>query len=379
MNRELPLISSLNAPLLLFILSLALVSVGIIGVYSASTSTSILISHLEYAAVGLILMLTCYMIDYNLLKRLAPWMMLASLALLLAIYVPGIGRVVNGSRRWIGIGSKTIQPSEIAKLCLIIYMARMLADRRQYLKSFCSGVMPPMVVTGIYAAVIVLEPDFGAAFVLCVIIFGMWLAAEMRWFHLLGLISAGIPAAVLAVLFEPYRVKRAFSFLLYMLWPESVPKDMLQGPLFQLRQSLIAVGSGGMWGLGLGESHQKFAYLSEKHTDFVFAILGEELGFVRLSLVVLAFALIVLIGWRVAMGSTDLFGSLLASGITLMIFTNSTINMGVVLGLLPTKGLTLPLISYGGSSLIVTMAAIGILMNVASTQYAHQRHRRAGG
>ncbi|MCE5231196.1 putative lipid II flippase FtsW [bacterium] len=379
MNRDLPYFRTLNTPLLLFILSMALVAVGIMGVYSASQKTSFLISHVEYASAGLLLMMVFYNVDYNKLKRIAPWLMLAALVLLLLIYVPGIGVTRNFSRRWIGIGTKTIQPSELAKLAMIIYMAKMMDDRRQYIKSFCSGVMPALVITGLFALVIVREPDLGAALVLCMIIFGMWLAGEMRWFHLLGLVTTGTVAALMGILVKrDYHHERSSAFLTYVFNPEAVDKSMLQHQLYQLHQSLIAVGSGGWWGLGLGESRQKFSYLPEAHTDYIFAILSEELGFVRMSLIVLVYALIVLIGWRVAMRSTDYFGGLLASGITLMIFINSAINMGVVLGLLPAKGLTLPFISFGGTSLLVTMAAMGILMNVASTQYAHQNHGRGG-
>ncbi len=376
--RNATFVQPFNAPLLLLTLTLGLVTTGVIGVYSASTSTVLLVKQLTFAGGGLILMLGAYMIDYTLLRRAATWVMLGALGMLLLVFIPGLGVEANGASRWFRIGPLTFQPSEFAKLALIIYMAKMLSDRRQYIRSFCSGVLPAMVITGIFAAVIIIEPDFGATFVLCLVIFGMWLAGEMRWFHLLGLIAAGLPAIVMAVLLEPYRVKRALSFLFYMLAPETVDREMLQGPLFQLRQSLIAVGSGGAWGLGLGESHQKFHYLTEAHSDFIFAILAEELGFARVSLIVLAFAVLIFLGWRVAMNAPDLFGGLLASGITLMIFTNTAINLGVVLGLLPTKGLVLPFISAGGSSLLVSMAAVGILMSVARTQYGHQKHQRRG-
>lgn len=380
MNRELPYIRTLNTPLLLFILSVGLVSVGIMGVYSASSRTDRLLDHLRYATAGLALMLIFYNIDYNKLKKYAPYMMLGSLVLLLLVYAPPpIGYAAKGSHRWIRVLGKTIQPSELAKLAMIVYMAKMMDDRRQYMRSFCSGVMPALIVTGLFALVIVREPDLGAALVLCMIIFGMWLAGEMRWFHLILLVGTGMLALVTGLLFKrDYHHERSSAFLTYAFNPEAIDKTMLQDQLYQLHQSLIAVGSGGWWGLGLGESQQKFGHLPEAHTDYIFAILSEEMGFVRMSLVILAYALIVLIGWRTAMRSTDYFGGLLASGITLLIFINSAINMGVVMGLLPAKGLTLPLVSYGGTALLVTMAAIGILMNVASTQYAHQNHGLGG-
>lgn len=383
MNRELSYFRTLNTPLLLFILSMALVSVGIMGVYAASSRAELAMSrladHLRYATAGLALMLVFYNIDYNKLKKFAPYMMLGSLVLLVLVYVPGIGVVRNYSHRWIGIAGKTIQPSEFAKLAMIIYMAKMMDDRRQYMRSFCSGVMPALIVTGLFALIIVREPDLGAALVLCMIIFGMWLAGEMRWFHLIMLVATGLLAVVMGLLFKrDYHQERTSVFLTYLFNPEAIDKSLLQDQFYQTHQSLIAVGSGGWWGLGLGESQQKFGHLPEAHTDYIFAILSEEMGFVRMSFIVFAYAAIVLIGWRTAMRSTDYFGGLIASGITLMIFINSAINMGVVMGLLPAKGLTLPLVSFGGTALLVTMAAMGILMNVASTQYAHQNHGLGG-
>jgi cell division protein FtsW len=197
-------------------------------------------------------------------------------------------------------------------------------------------------------------------------------AAEMRWFHLLGLIVAATPAAVFACLMKPYRVERLISYLKWLFSASMIPDDpKLQNDIMQIYQSLVSVGSGGLWGRGLGESVQKFYYVPARHTDFIFAIMGEELGFVRMTLVVAGFAALTLLGWRVAMRTTDLFGSLLASGITLMLFLNAAINMGVVLGLLPTTGMVLPLISYGGTGLVVYMSAMGILMNIACHEHAH--------
>ncbi len=372
MTRDLPVLRPLNIPLVLFVLTLSLVATGIIAVYSASASQELLVRQSIYALGGLVLLLAAYWIDYGRLKRLAPWLLGFSMLLLLLIYVPGIGVSAKGDARWINLGIINFQPSELAKLAMIIYMAKMLSERRPYIRSFCSGVMPALVVTGLFAAVIV-KNDFGATFVLCVVVCGMWLVAEMRWFHLLALGMAVLPALVMAILMRPHRVSRVFSYLVFLLTPELVDQEMRRGSLYQLSQSLIAIGSGGMWGRGLGESLQKFGHLPDRHTDFIFAIMAEELGFVRVSLVVAAYAAIVLLGWIVALRSTDLFGSLLASGITLLVFANAAINLGVVLGLLPTKGLTLPFISYGGSSLLICMTAMGILMNVARTQLVHQR------
>lgn len=367
----------LSPPLLVFVLTLSLVTTGIIAVYSASASTAYLLKQIAYAGVGLMLLLGCYAIDYHHLKRYSFWIMIAALVLCMLVWVPGIGWTnKREAHRWIGVAGVTFQCSEFAKLALVIYMAKMLSDRRQYIKSFFSGVLPAMIITGLFAAIIVVEPDFGAAFVLSATIFGMWLAAEMRWFHLLGLCACGIPAGVLAFLLEPYRVKRLLAFYQYLLAPETVDKALVRSTLYQLYQSLTAVGSGGVWGLGLGASHQKYHYLTEAHTDFIFAIICEEFGFVRVALIVLLYAALILTGWTIAWRTTDLFGSLLASGITLMVFISAAIHMCVVTGLMPTKGLVLPFFSAGGSSMLICMAAMGILMNVARNQYAHRMHGR---
>ena len=356
-----------NPPLAIFTLTLCLVTVGIVVVYSASGSTRYLVKQIVFAGAGLLLMGLCYTADYRLFRRLSLPIMLGAFIMLLLVYCPGIGSPDSAreAARWLRLGPFTFQPSELAKLALVIYMAGMLSERHQlgYIKSFCSGVMPALVITGAFALVIVMEPDFGAAFVLCCVIFGMWLAAEMRWFHLIGLVLAALPAGIMFFLMEPYRWRRLIAFILR-------DEESLLREGWQLHQSLIAVGSGGFWGLGLGNSHQKFRWLAEPYTDFIFAIVGEELGFIGLTLLVLLFAALIFMGWLVALRSTDLFGSLLAAGITLMIFFGAAIHMGVVLGLLPTKGLVLPFISAGGSSLLVSMAAMGILMNIARHQYA---------
>jgi cell division protein FtsW len=378
----------LNVPLAIFILVVALTSVGLVSVYSASASLAGYeirahaarkaperLADLPYhsaaylkkqsfaAAIGLGLLFFFSRYDYRKLKRRAFWIMAASLLLCLLVWAPWIGVKAGGAWRWIRIGPFTLQPSEIAKLGLIVYMAKMLDDRRRFLSRFFSGVFPAMAVTGLFALLIVLEPDFGAAFLLCLIVFGMWICGEVRWFHLGGLALASIPAALVAFLDQPYRLVRLAAFI-------RRDPEMLQGAGFQLHQSLIAIGSGGPLGLGLGASVQKHHYLYAAHTDFIFAILAEELGFLGTSLVVLLFAALVFLGCWVALNACDLFGALLATGVTLMVFLGAAINMAVAVGLLPTKGLVLPLLSAGGTSLMVTLAAMGILMNIADRHFA---------
>lgn len=395
-----PLVRSLNVPLAIFVLVLALLGTGLVSVYSASASlagfeqrralsssisydenpsyhaTTYLVKQMIFAAAGLMVLAFFATFDYRRLQRFSFWIMAGCFLACCAVWIPGIGHSANGARRWLSLGGYVVQPSEFAKLGLIIYMAKLLDDRHRQIKSFFSGVFPGMVIAGAFAAVIVLEPDFGSAFVLCLIVFGMWLCGEVRWFHLSGIALAAVPAAVMAFILQPYRIKRVLAFI----FPSA---DGAETAGYQLRQSLIAVGSGGPWGLGLGHSVQKYHYLFAGHTDFIFAIVAEEMGFWRTSVLILMFAALVILGWHVAMITSDLFGSLLATGITLMLFLGASINMAVVLGLLPTKGLTLPLISAGGSSLIVTLASMGILINIAQRQFAllepavpRPRHRR---
>jgi cell division protein FtsW len=353
----------------LFVLTMTLVALGLVMVYSASASLDYLARQAIYGGIGLAGLLFFAHVNYSVLRKTSTGIMLASLVMLVAVLL--LGPVIHGARRWLVIGPFKFQPSELAKLAMVIYMAKMLSERKPYLRSFFSGVLPACIVTGIFSVFIVVEPDFGAALVLGVTIFGMWVAAEMRWFHLLGLIGAASPAAVFAFLMKSYHLQRLLIFLHLNL----DDKSAIQGIGLQLYQSLISVGSGGWWGRGLGESVQKYYYLPECHTDFIFAIMCEELGFIRVSLVVLAFAVLVMLGWRVAMRATDMFGSLLATGITLMLFLNTAINMGVVLGRLPTKGMVLPYVSYGGSGLVIYMWAMGILINIAGAERARNAPR----
>lgn len=382
--RSSPL-ENFGMPVVIFLLVMSLMTIGLVGVYSASASLSgherraqaahagkpmddttyhdpgYLNKQIRFAAMGLALMAFFYKFDYRRLKRGSFWIMALSFVACILVWAPKIGVASNGAHRWLNMGVGQIQPSEFAKLALIIYMAKMLDDRRRFIKSFFSGVLPAMIVTGVFALVIVVEPDFGATFVLCCVIFGMWICGEMSWLHLCGLVFAAVPAGVAAFIMQPYRVGRLLAFV-------SDDPEVLKGKGYQLYQSLIAVGSGGWTGLGLGESMQKYHYLFAGHTDFIFAILCEELGFVGGSVIVLLYVALVLAGWIVALNTPDLFGSLLATGVTLHVFLGAAINMCVVTGLLPTKGLVLPFISCGGSSLIVALGSMGILMNIAKLQ-----------
>jgi cell division protein FtsW len=379
---------SLNVPLWILVLTVALTTVGLVMIYSASATVAgaeqrkaaartaaheqiapnyhaatYLKRQAFWVAAGLASMAFFSVFDYRRFKSWGFAIMLVSFVLCLLVWAPGIGVKLNGANRWIRLGPLGFQPSELAKLGLIIYMAKLLDKRHAMIESFTAGVFPATFITLAFCVVILLQPDFGSAFVLFGIIVGMWICGEVRVFHLAGLGLAAAPLAALGFIMQPYRVRRLFAFL-------SDDPEMRLREGFQLEQSLIAVGSGGLHGLGLGDGIQKHHYLFAGHTDFIFAIIAEELGFIRVSLILLAFMVLVMLGWRVALNTSDFFGSLLATGITLMIMLGATIHMGVALGMLPTKGLVLPFMSYGGTSLLVTLSAMGILINIASRQFS---------
>lgn len=372
-----------RTPILLLVLTLSLMTVGLTVVYSASSnkasvaerirlkrqdpeayaashdyhSTHYLANQAMFAAMGIAVLLALSAFDHHRLRALGPWLLGLTLILLLLVFVPGIGVRVNGANRWLDLGPFRAQPSELAKLAMIIYMSRLLQDRQRDLDSFRRGLLPALLITSIFCFIIVIEPDFGAAAMLAMIVFGLWFVAGMKIMHLAALVAMVAPLAAAGILSSPYRIKRIQDWL--ALLTQGVQDHQ------QISQSVIAIGSGGMWGLGLGNSVQKYAFLVEGHTDFIFAILAEEFGFVRSAMVVLAFLFLIILGWRVALRSADTFGGHLAAGITLMLALSVTLNLLIVVGYLPPKGLALPFLSYGGSSLLVNCAAVGILINVA--------------
>lgn len=360
---------------LLFILAMSLVALSIVMVYSTTNFNDARLYHNEFyhfkrqavgAAMGLFCLIAASRIDYQKLAKAAKPLMWFSFVLLLLCYVPHVGRTVKGQSRWIHLVGVTFQPSELAKLAMVIFMADTLTKRKDQLRSFTLGFLPAAVITGAFLFAIVAEQDLGATFVLGVIIWLMWFVAGMRLTHLLSLLVAAIPAIIVFVMSSKWRLMRLIAFL--------NPEQYRQGAGLQLDQSLIAIGSGGIFGRGLGEGLQKYHFLPEGHTDFIFAHIGEELGLIGCLLVLLVFVTIAMIGISTTMRMPDLFGSLLAFGLTLMLTFPTLINLAVVTGLLPTKGLALPLISFGRSQLLVNMAAVGILINIV-----HHRQRIVDG
>ncbi|MED3573507.1 stage V sporulation protein E [Cytobacillus praedii] len=352
--------------LILIIVTLTLLAVGLTMVYSASAvwaeykfndSFFFAKRQMLFAAVGIAAMFFIMNIDYWTWRTWAKVIIIICFVLLIIVLIPGIGNERNGSRSWIGVGAFSIQPSEFMKLAMISFLAKFLSEKQKLITSFKKGLVPSLGLVFLAFGLIMLQPDLGTGTVMvgtCIVMIFI-AGARIRHFVILGLI--GLSGFVGLVLSAPYRMKRITSFL-----------DPWEDPLgsgFQIIQSLYAIGPGGLFGLGLGQSRQKFFYLPEPQTDFIFAILSEELGFIGGSFVILLFALLLWRGIRIALGAPDLYGSFLAVGIVAMVAIQVMINIGVVTGLMPVTGITLPFLSYGGSSLTLMLMAIGVLLNIS--------------
>jgi cell division protein FtsW len=273
------------------------------------------------------------------------------------VLVPGIGSKAGGARRWIRFFGFGFQPSEVAKFALVIYLADLTARKRYLMQRFTYGFLPPILVIGLVSGLVLLEPDMGTSVAICFIGFLMLFVSGTRIRHL-ALVGAGVvPVMSLAVVMEPYRFRRILAF--FNPWGDS------RGAGFQLIQSFVALGSGGFFGVGLGQSKQKLFYLPESHTDFIFSIIGEELGFLGTASVLMLFAVLIWFTLRIAFKIKDPFMSRVVLGIGAVIAFEVIVNIGVSTGVLPTKGLPLPFISYGGSSLVCHLAAMGIVLNMS--------------
>lgn len=312
---------------------------------------------MAYMAVGFVLMCAVMLTDYRRLKRLAAPAYFAGALLLVAVLFEGVGKEVFGARRWISVGGFTFQPSEFAKFIFFLYMAESLSRKSGEMGSFSRGVAPYLIAVGVYAGLILVEPDFGAAFIIIAVAGMMLFTGGAKLFHLSALAGAGVLFTVLAVALEPYRRTRLLTFL--DPWANDI------GSGYQAVQSMVAFSLGGLFGQGLGESNQKLFFLPQAHTDFILSIIGEELGFAGVAMVVAVFAVILLRGVRIAATAPDSFGFHLAMSYTLLIVFQAILNMAVALSLLPTKGLTLPFLSYGGTSLVVCLGAMGVILSVS--------------
>jgi cell division protein FtsW len=353
----------------------ALVLLGLVIVYSASFAMGIVAfddSHYFvvrqglWAVIGLGLLVGLMRMDYRMLRYVSPLLMLAALVGLAAVLVPGIGIERNGASRWLALGPlPPIQPSEFAKLALIVYVSAWLAGKGTSVRSFALGFVPFVTMVGMVAGLVILEPDLGTTIVIVLTTMTLFFVAGASLTHLLTLVTIGGVAAAFLILAAGYRADRFFAFL--------SAEDDPAGRGFHTLQLLIALGSGGVGGLGLGVSRQKFFYVPGAHTDGVFAIVGEELGFIGAVVVIAIFAVLIYRGFRVIVRARDEFGALLAVGVISWIAYQTIINIGGITRSIPMTGIPLPFLSYGGSALAATLAGIGIVLSVS--RYGRERRR----
>jgi cell division protein FtsW len=352
---------------MLFSAVMLLLGIGVVMVYSSSSAVALTTYHdpsyfmkrqILWGLFGTTVMLVAMRLDHRVLanKRVVLVLLVVTLALLIATFVPGIGRTVNGARRWVRLGIVSFQPAELMKFTVVIYLSSYLSSRGERIRDFAQGLLPPLVLAGLFLGVTLLQPDFGTVMAVTVILLILLFAGGARLLHLAALVALAVPLVYVAVAFKAYRLRRIMAFL----DPWADPK----GAGHQIVQSYLAFGSGGIFGRGLGEGRQKLLFLPERHSDFIYAVIGEELGLWGALLILLLFGVVLWRGLRIA-GSTTGFSRLLAVGITALIIVQALINMAVVTGLMPTKGIALPLVSYGGSALVVTMAAAGVLLNIS--------------
>jgi len=352
----------------LLIIVMILMAIGIIMIYSASAiyandrmhdSLYFLKRHLVYLLAGLFMMILAMAVDIQTLRRLAKPIMAFSIILLILVLIPHIGRETAGARRWFKMGPLNFQPSEFVKIAIFIYLADLLARKEKVVKSFLRGYLPPMIVLGFVLGLVLLEPDLGTAIAISVVGVIMLFVSGAKPLYIFASLLASMPALYVLLFRVPYRRKRMMIFL--------DPWSDKRGAGFQIIQSFIALGSGGLFGVGLGQSRQKLFYLPASHTDFIFSIIGEELGFIGAAIVVVLFILFVWEGMKITFAAAGRFEKLLSMSLVCLIALEAVINIGVTAGVLPTKGLPLPFISYGGTSLMFHLTAVGLLLNIAKS------------
>lgn len=310
--------------------------------------------HLAHIIAGFAILILLSQFSLAGLRRIVMPIFIVSVVMLVLLYVPGLGLMKGGARRWLRMGPIIAEPSELVKFALVFFLAEFLSKRQERIREFKHGPLAVFLIVGPITLMILKQPDFGSTVMIALILFAMLFAAGARWTHLAAAGSAALGLLIVQAVAKSYRVKRLTTFL--------DPWSVARGAGFQLVQSFIALGEGGKWGVGLGAGRQKMFYLPEAHTDFVFAVVGEEFGLVGAAVVITLFLVILFRGMRIAHDEPDPFASLLAVGLTALLSIQALINMAVVIGLIPTKGLPLPFLSYGGTSIIIAMAALGALL-----------------
>lgn len=346
-----------------------LVLTGLLVLYAASyynaqdrgSALSEVLSQLMGIGVGLVAMAFILSIDYRVLARpgICGGLLLISYVLLILVAIPGIGKMLNGSRRWLRLGPVSFQPSELGKYAIILYLARALSLKYRDITRFFKGLMPLFILPGIMFFLILLQPNLSTAGSVLIVTAVLVMIAGARWRHLFLIGGGGLLLGTFYALSEDYRRARLMSF--------RNPFEYMTHEGYQLSQSLLAFGSGGLFGMGLGRGRQKFAFLPYPESDFIFAVVGEDMGYVGCVLILALFATFVFFGLRIAIRCPDRFGSLLAGGITAMIGIQCVLNVAVVIGMMPTTGLPLPFFSAGGTSISILMAAVAVLMNISAS------------
>jgi cell division protein FtsW len=353
-----------------FVVLLAVVAVldiiGLVMVLSASSVQALrsngsawqyFAKQLLWVTLGAVVMVCLMRVDYRRWRAVAKPMLVMSIGLLVLVLIPGVGINVSGSTRWLGLGGWRIQPSELAKFGVLLYCAELLSRRTGKMGDWRMSIVPVTIAFGSAAVLVMAQPDMGTTLVIACITFTLLWVAGARLSHMTAMLAGGALTAFVVALAEPYRRARMLSFL--DPWKDAANTG------YQAAQGLVALGEGRWFGLGLGASRAKWGFLPNAHTDFIFAILGEELGLIGALLVVGLFVTFAVLGVRAALRAPDRFGTLLAAGITSWIVGQAFINIGAVIGLLPITGVPLPFVSFGGSALVITMGAVGILLNVA--------------
>lgn len=348
-------------------LVLIILIVGLLTLSSASTSLSyqrfgnnyyyFLRQILFGALPGLVFMYIFSRIDYHKWQTISPLLVLGGILLLVAVLIPGIGFKVGGARRWINFGSFLFQPAEFIKLAMIIYLASWYDKRQHQSQDLYYGFLPTLAIVGLVAGLIILEPDIGTMLVLAVIAGVMFFIGGVRMRYIYATAALALVVLWILVKAEPYRAERFLAFL--------NPDSATQSIAYQLNQAKIGIGSGGFWGVGFGQSRQKYSYLPEPIGDSIFAIMAEELGFIRILLVLILFLFLAFRGLKIARNAPDTFGKLVVAGITSWIIFQALINIGGITGTIPLTGIPLPFISYGSTALTLSLAAMGIILNIS--------------
>lgn len=359
---------------------LALVALGLVMVYSASAilaqdklgdSLYFLKRQLMAAGMGVVAMAVAMKVGWRRLARLAWPLLIVTIVLLVAVLIPGIGTTAGGARRWIRFPGFGLQPAEVAKFAWVVYLSYSLAKKREKVATFSVGFLPHLVLCGVLVALCMRQPDFGSSVLLVFLLFVLLFTAGTKLSYLVGSVLLALPLAYVAIASSPYRMKRVLAFL--------DPWAHRHDVGYQVAESLMSIGSGGFTGLGLGDGRQKLFFLPEAHTDFIFAIIGEELGLMGVTLLVALYAIVIWRGVRIALASPEPFGTYLGLGFTSIVAFQATVNMCVAMGFLPTKGLTLPFVSYGGTSLLVLMGAAGVLLSLSTASQGAPKTSRVGG